>query len=74
MLRRGEETSIPRVEVDVNLEQLATVLTSLSQGEQETVALLLDRATTEELLKRRALAEQSRRAGTLLTVEDLLTE
>lgn len=65
---------MPKVEVDVNLEQLATVLTSLSQGEQETLALLLDRATTEELLKRRALAEQARRAGTLLTTEDLLTE
>lgn len=65
---------MPKVEVDVNLEQLATVLTSLSQGEQETLALLLDRATTEELPKRRALAEQARRAGTLLTTEDLLTE
>lgn len=74
MLGCGKETSMPKVEVDVNLEQLAAVLTSLSQGEQETVALLLDRATTEELLKRRALAEQARRAGTLLTTEDLLTE
>lgn len=75
-LRRwsGEEAPMPKVEVDVNLEQLAVVLTSLSQGEQETLALLLDRDTTEEILKRRALAEQSRRAGTLLTAEDLLTE
>lgn len=74
MPRRGEETPMPKVEVDVNLEQLAAVLTSLSQGEQETLALLLDRTTTEEILKRRALAEQARRAGTLLTAEDLLTE
>jgi hypothetical protein len=65
---------MPKVEVDVNLEQLAVVLTSLSQGEQETLALLLDRDMTEDLLKRRALAEQSRRAGTLLTAEDLLME
>lgn len=43
---------MPKVEVDVKLEQLAAVLTSLSQGEQETLALLLDRATTEEILKR----------------------
>lgn len=74
MPRRGEETQMPKVEVDVNLEQLAVVLTSLSQGEQETLALLLDRDMTEDLLKRRALAEQSRRAGTLLTAEDLLME
>jgi hypothetical protein len=65
---------MPKVEVDVNLEQLAAVLTSLSQGEQETLALLLDRDMTEDLLRRRALAEQSRRAGTLLTAEDLLME
>ena len=65
---------MPKVEVDVNLEQLAMILASLSPGDQETLTLLLDEATTEELLHRRALAEQARQAGTLLTAEELFTE
>ncbi len=65
---------MPKVEVDVNLEQLATILASLSPGDQETLTLLLDEATTEELLQRRALAEQARQAGSLLTADELFME
>jgi hypothetical protein len=65
---------MPKVEVDVNLEQLATILASLSPGDQETLTLLLDEATTEELLQRRALAEQARQAGNLLTADELFME
>ncbi len=65
---------MPKVEVDVNLEQLATILASLSPGDQETLTLLLDEATTEDLFQRRALAEQARQAGSLLTADELFTE
>ena len=65
---------MPKVEVDVNLEQLAMILASLSPGDQATLTLLLDEATTEELLQRRALAEQVRQAGTLLTADEIFTE
>jgi hypothetical protein len=65
---------MPKVEVDVNLEQLATILASLSPGDQETLTLLLDEATTEELLQRRAQAEQARQAGNLLTADELFME
>ncbi|GEM_PF-4921362 len=65
---------MPKVEVDVNLEQLATILTGLSSGDQETLTLLLDEATTQEPLHRRALAKQARQAGNLLTTEELFAE
>lgn len=65
---------MPKVEVDFDLEQLAAILAGLSPGDQETLALLLDEATTEELLHRRALAERARQTGTLLTAEELFTE
>ncbi len=65
---------MPKVEVDINLEQLATILASMSPGDQEALTLLLDEATTEELLQRRALAEQARQPGSLLTADELFME
>lgn len=65
---------MPKIEVEFDLKQLATILTSLSPGDQETLTLLLDEATTAELLERRALAKQAHQAGTLLTANELFTE
>jgi hypothetical protein len=65
---------MPKVEVEVNLEQLAAILASLSPSDQDTLTLLLDQATTRELLQRRALAEQARQTGTLLSADELFAD
>lgn len=58
---------MPKVEVEVNLEQLAAILASLSPGDQETLALLLDPALTKEILARR-------QDPTRLTWEEVLAD
>lgn len=55
---------MPKLEVELSLEQLATILASLPPGDQETLALLLDPALTKEILARR-------QDPTLLTWEEV---
>ncbi|MBI3988915.1 MAG: hypothetical protein HY347_04785 [candidate division NC10 bacterium] len=58
---------MPKVEVELSVEQLAAILASLSPGDQETLALLLDPALTKEILARR-------QDSTRLTWEEVLAD
>lgn len=62
---------MPKVEVELDLQQLARILVSLESKDLETLEILMDKELSEELLKRKALAEQEREEGKLLTLEDL---
>lgn len=51
---------MPKVEVDIDLQQLARILVSLESKDLETLEILMDKELSEELLKRRALAQQEK--------------
>ena len=65
---------MPKVEVELRLEQLAQVLKTLSPGELETLELMLDPELGEELKRRRQEAHAQLARGEALSEEELFAE
>ena len=64
-----EEKATPKVEVE--LEQLAQALQTLSPGELETLELLLNPELTDELKRRRQEGREALAHGETLSEEEL---
>lgn len=63
--------SIPKVEINLKLEQLAQALNALSPGELETLELLLNPELGEELRRRRRKAHEALARGETLSEDEL---
>jgi len=62
---------MPKVEVELKLEQLAQALKALSPEELESLELLLTPELTEELQRRRREAQEELAQGKALSEEEL---
>lgn len=62
---------MPKVEIDLKLEQLAQALDALSPGELETLELLLNPELGEELKRRRREAHEALARGETLSEDEL---
>ncbi|HIC96588.1 TPA: hypothetical protein EYP12_08210 [Candidatus Bipolaricaulota bacterium] len=62
---------MPKVEIELKLEQLAQALNALSPGELETLELLLNPELTEELRRRRKEAREELAQGEALSEDEL---
>jgi len=62
---------MPKVEIELKLEQLAQALNALSPGELETLELLLNPELTEELRRRRQEAHEELAQGKALSEDEL---
>lgn len=62
---------MPKVEVNLKLEQLARALNALSPGELETLELLLNPELGEELKRRRREAREAAARGETLSEDEL---
>jgi uncharacterized coiled-coil DUF342 family protein len=62
---------MPKVEIDLELEQLAQILKTLSPGELDTLELLLNLEMREELKRRRQEAHEALARGETLSEDEL---
>ncbi len=64
---------MPKVEIELKLEQLAQALNALNPGELETLELLLNPELKEELQQRRREAHEELAQGRALSEDELFT-
>ncbi len=64
---------MPKLEIELNVEQLAEALRALSPEELETLELLLDPELLEELRQRRKAAREELARGETLSEEELFS-
>ena len=62
---------MPKLEIELRVEQLAKALRALSPEELETLELLLDPDLLEELRRRRQAAHEELAQGKILSEEEL---
>jgi len=65
---------MPKVELELELEQIVGILEGLSPGELETLELLLNPELRDELKKRREEAKIELKQGKTLSKTELLSE
>ena len=66
---------MPKVEIELDLEQLAQAIRSLSPGELETLELMLDPELRErELRRRREQAREELAQGRALSEKELFAD
>jgi len=64
---------MPKVELEVGIEQIAKILEGLSPGELETLEILLNPELRDELKRRRQEAEIEFKQGRTLSKEELFS-
>lgn len=64
---------MPKLEIELNVEQLAQALRALSPEELETLELLLDPELVEELKQRRQAAHEELAREETLSEEELFS-
>ncbi len=64
---------MPRIKVELNLEELAQALKQLTPGERETLAILLNPKLKAELKSRWQRARAELKAGKTLSEEELFS-
>lgn len=62
---------MPKIEVELKLEEIAQALKQLTPGERETLAILLDPKLKAELKSRWAKARVELKSGKTLSEEEL---
>jgi len=65
---------MPKVELEVEIEQIAKILERLSPGELETLEILLNPDLRDELKRRREEARVEFKQGKTLSKEELFSE
>ena len=65
---------MPRVDLELEIGQIAEILEGLSPGELETLEILLNRELTDELKKRRQEARIEFEQGKTLSRDELFSE
>ncbi|MBE0478926.1 hypothetical protein IBX65_07405 [Candidatus Aerophobetes bacterium] len=65
---------MPKLELEVEIEQLAKILEGLSPGELETLEILLNPQLTDELKRRRQEAKIKFEQGETLSKEQLFSD
>ncbi|MCL0098135.1 hypothetical protein M1O19_06465 [Dehalococcoidia bacterium] len=65
---------MPRVDLELEIGQIAGILEGLSPGELETLEILLNRELTDELKKRRQEARIEFEQGKTLSRDELFSE
>lgn len=65
---------MPKVEVDLEIEQLANALKRLTPGELETLEIMLNPKLRDELKDRRRKAKVELKKGKTLSKEELFLE
>ena len=65
---------MPKVELELEIEQIATMLEELSPGELETLEILLNPELRDELKKRREEARIELKQGKTLSKDELFSD
>jgi len=65
---------MPKVELEVEIQQIAKILKRLSPGELETLEILLNPELRDELKRRREEARVEFKQGKTLSKEELFSE
>ena len=65
---------MPKVELEVRIEQIAKILKGLSPGELETLEVLLNPELRDELKRRRREAKIEFEQGKTLSKEELFSD
>lgn len=65
---------MPRVELELEIEQIATMLEELSPGDLETLEILLNPELRDELKKRREEARIELKQGKTLSKDELFSD
>jgi len=65
---------VPRVELELEIEQIATMLEELSPGDLETLEILLNPELRGELKKRREEARIELKQGKALSKDELFSD